>query len=276
MKRHALFLGGLLLALALPGQAETPQPVPAKIKLEVLKTKHLAVQVKLNGKGPYRLIFDTGAPFTLISTRAARESGMLPKDTKAPTFALFGALGQFPIQTLEVGSAKVEKMPAMVMDHPAISALARMLDRDLDGIVGFPFFARFTMTLDLQAQELTLVPNGYEPADILQTLMATLVGSKTVEPRVLAPAAQWGFSADKAEKDEGEGVKITTVWPGSAAETAGLKVGDRLLALNGCWTESVLDCAYAVQAVQPGTAVPARLLRNGKEQKLTLRPRAGW
>ena len=34
---------------------------------------HLAVQVKINGKGPYRLVFDTGAPMILVSTESARK-----------------------------------------------------------------------------------------------------------------------------------------------------------------------------------------------------------
>ena len=40
----------------------------------------MVVNVKINGKGPYRLIFDTGAPFTLINNKIAKEAEVFPKD----------------------------------------------------------------------------------------------------------------------------------------------------------------------------------------------------
>ena len=37
-------------------------PKASVVKFELLKSGHMAVDVKVNGKGPYKLIFDTGAP----------------------------------------------------------------------------------------------------------------------------------------------------------------------------------------------------------------------
>ena len=56
---------------------------PMKTPFELLKTQHMTVQVKINGKGPYRLIFDTGAPVTLINNRIAKEAGVFPKDFRS-------------------------------------------------------------------------------------------------------------------------------------------------------------------------------------------------
>jgi len=274
MKPRAWIAGILLLSFALPGWTDDAPPKPVTVPFELLKTKHLAVMIKINGKGPYRVIFDTGAPVTLISNSVAKESGMLPKDARPPAFALFGAMGQFPIQRLEVGDLKAEKLPAVVMDHPAITALSRQLG-PIEGIVGFPFFARYTMTLDYQAREFTFVPNGYEPADILETLMATIVAGKAATPNVLAPAGQWGVVVGKAENDEDAGVNIEEVRPGSAAAAAGLKAGDRLLSIDGRWTDAVLDCYHAVTFVKPGATAPLVIQRDGKEKKLTLQPRSG-
>src|SRR5262249_16520574 len=265
----------LLIALALPTSADTPKTEkPVTVPIEVLKTKHLAISIKINGKGPYRMIFDTGAPVTLVSSKAAKESGMIPKDAKAPPILLFGAMGQFPIQSLEVGMLKAEKVPAMVMDHPAITALSKALG-PFEGIVGYPFFARYTITLDLEKKELTLVPNGHEPADIMETMMANILNNKKPEPLVLAAASQWGLVVSKEEKDEESGVAIDTVRAGSAAEQAGIKAGDRLLSIDDRWTESVLDCYRATASAKPGSEVPVVLRRDGKEMKLTVRPRAG-
>jgi len=276
MKR--LLLPALLLLLAVPTHAEdAPKKLdvkPVVVPLEVLKTRHLAINVKINGKGPYRMIFDTGAPVTLISSKVARESGMVGKDVKGPPLGLFGALGQHPIQTLEVGDLKAEKIPAMVMDHPAVAALGKALG-PLEGIVGYPFFARYTMTIDYEKQQLTLVPNGHEPADIMESLMNTLMAGKAPPAQVVAPAAQFGLVVKKDEGDEEAGIVVEAVRPGSAADAAGVKAGDRLLSLGGRWTESVLDCYRAAAAVKPGVAVPVEVRRGGKDVKLTVTPRAG-
>jgi membrane-associated protease RseP (regulator of RpoE activity) len=275
MKHRACLFAVLLIAIAFPASADAPKTEkPVTVPIEVLKTKHLAISIKINGKGPYRMIFDTGAPVTLVSSKVAKESGMIPKDAKAPPILIFGAMGQFPIQSLEVGTLKAEKVPAMVMDHPAITALSKALG-PFEGIVGYPFFARYTMTLDLEKKELTLVPNGHEPADILETMMANLLANKKPEPLVLAAGGQWGLVVNKEEKDEEGGVAIETVRVGSAAEQAGIKAGDRLLSIDGRWTENVLDCYRATASAKPGSEVPIVIRRDGKEMKLTVRPRAG-
>src|ERR1700761_6727377 len=110
MARRFFSIAALLMLLPLAGSAQAPKPKTVTVPLEVLKTKHLAIQVNINGKGPYRLIFDTGAPIVLLSNSVAKESGVLPKDAKAPAFTLFGAMGQFQANSIAVGDAKVEKM----------------------------------------------------------------------------------------------------------------------------------------------------------------------
>ncbi|MBV9125479.1 MAG: aspartyl protease family protein, partial [Planctomycetes bacterium] len=64
------------------------------VPFELLKTKHITVKVKLNGKGPFRVIFDTGAPVNLINNRAARESGMVSAQETPSLFSLFGSMGE--------------------------------------------------------------------------------------------------------------------------------------------------------------------------------------
>ena len=52
----------------------------AVVPFEMLPSNHMVVEVKLNGKGPYRFIFDLGAPITLVSNKAADASGAIAKD----------------------------------------------------------------------------------------------------------------------------------------------------------------------------------------------------
>jgi hypothetical protein len=160
------------------------------------------------------------------------------------------------------------------MDHPTVQVLSDILG-PIEGIIGFPFFAQYRMTLDYQTKELSFVPNGYVPIDILITLMRTITAQEKPAPKVLAPAALWGFAVDKAGGDEESGVTVKTVLPGSAAARGGLQAGDRLLTLDDRWTDSVADCYTATSYVKAGIAVKLRIRRGSQEKELTVTPEPG-
>lgn len=272
----------LLGGVAVLGWAQEPAPAkkaakaePVVVPFELLESRHMAVMVKLNGKGPYKLIFDTGAPMNLINNRIAKESGVLdPKQKKA--VGLFGTMGQMKIKTLEVGPAKLEDATAVVMDHPTVAAIAEVLG-PIDGIIGFPFFARYKATIDYQKKEMTLVPNGYVPGDALESLMGKMMAAQTggKEPRIVGPAALWGFAVDKAAKDDAPGVSVTDVLADGAAAKAGLKAGDRLLTLDGRWTDTIADTFQAASLLRLGRDAVLVVQRGGREVRLTVRPVRG-
>jgi hypothetical protein len=272
MTRRYLGLA-LLFALAPPAAAEAP-PAPITVPFELLKTGHMAVMVKVNGKGPYRLIFDTGAPITLLNNRIAREAGVLRGLPVSPLANLLGGAVQAEVRELQVGDQKAARVAAVVMDHPTVEAMSRVLG-PIEGIVGFPFFARFKVTLDYQAKTLTFTPNGYKPPDVMNGLMMALMAGSDEGPRIVAPAALWGVVAHKGEGDEEAGVTVKEVLAGSAAAAAGLKSGDRLLTLDGRWTDSLADLYAAAAHVKPGTTAPVRVRRDGKDVTLTVKPTAG-
>src|SRR5437899_10054956 len=205
MKR--IFLAAAACALFVAPLRADDKPI--KVPFELLKSRHMAVNVKVNGKGPYRLIFDTGAPTMLVNNKIAKEAEVLGKDAPKPPIAIFGMMGQATLKTLEVGSVKATDVPCMVMDHPTIVEISKHFG-PIEGIVGFPFFARYTMTVDYQAKQMTFVPNGYDPPDVMQELTVTLMTmmqDKQPAARVLAPAAQGGLVVPKDSKDEEAGVK---------------------------------------------------------------------
>ena len=170
-------------------------------------------------------------------------------------------------------------MTAIVMDHPTVEAISKAFEKKLggpiNGIVGFPFFSRFTMTLDYQAKTVTLLPNGFKPPDVMKAMMNAIMASASDEPKILAPAAQWGMIAAKEAGDKEDGVTIKSVLPNSPAATAGLKDGDRLLTLDGRWTDSLIDLYTAAGYVKPGATAPVVIKREGKELTLKVKPAAG-
>ena len=92
---------------------------------------------------------------------------------------------------------------------------------------------------------------------------------------MVAPAAVWGFEVSRDTDDEAAGVVVEKVLAKSPAAVGGLKAGDRLLTLDGRWTDSVSDTFIAATAVKPGKPVVLVVTRGGKEVKLTVTPGKG-
>jgi len=238
----------------------------------------MAVDVKINGKGPYKLIFDTGAPVSLLNTKTAEAAGVeFPEEVQA--LPLFGKVGQGKIKKMEVGGATAADLGVVVMDHPTVTAISQALKKDIAGLVGFPFFAQFKMTLDYQTKKMTLTPNGYKPKDVMGDMMSMMMDllkdPKQVKPKMLAPSAQWGVVCAKDGEDESDGVDVKAVVPDSAADKAGIKKGDRLLTLDGRWTDSMADLYEAAGYVKPGTKVKVKVKRDKKEMELEVTPAKG-
>jgi aminopeptidase N len=93
------------------------------------------------------------------------------------------------------------------------------------------------------------------------------------QPRPAAPnparRAATGIVPDMT--DQGEGVRVGSVQPGSGAENAGIKAGDRLLALGGVKTANLRALADALRELQPGQTVDVEFARDASILKSTLR-----
>lgn len=256
-----------------PAKAEAGESFVVPFRM--LPSNHMVVQTKLNGKGPYRLIFDLGSPVTLLSNRAAEASGAIPKD--APRSFLFGTRGEGKLDTMELGELVAEEVPVVIMDHPALKALGGMLGRPLDGIVGYTFFARYKTTIDYQANEMTFTPVEFEVRDLLAELPKRMMGPKVARSRVLAPESLWGLTLGEAEGGvEAQGVRITSVLAGSPADKAGLRAGDLLATLDGRWTATPADVYEAAAGVpKDGLPISAVVIRDGAEVDVSVTPVPG-
>lgn len=259
-----------------PARTSTPArtTIKAVVPFSMLPSNHMVVQATINGKGPYRLIFDLGAPITLLSNQVSEASGVVKAD--APRSFLFSMRGEAEVAKLQVGNLTTTKLPVIVFDHPALKILGEALGHPVDGIIGFTFFARYRTTIDYQANQMTFEPIDFPIRDLLRELPDRLAGPKTVRRRVLAPGGFWGLRlARSAGNINSAGVPIVAVLPGSPAALASLKPGDVLTTLDNRWTTSVADAYAAAAAVEPGREIRVVILRDGKEHTLMVRPADG-
>lgn len=259
-------------------RAQKPE-APAQavvVPFELLPTNHMVVMASINDGEPRRFIFDLGAPVTLLGGKAAEKAKVI--DGKAPRMMLFAARGDTKVASFKVGDAEAKDMPVLVMDHPAVSALAEVLGKPIDGLIGYTFFARYRTTIDYQKKEMALQPVDFVVTDLFQTLPDQVLGGRSRAPKtqVLAPAGLWGFAVKAGEGGlEARGVDVTTVHEGSPAAEAGLRPGDTLVSLDGRWTCSVSDVYAAAAKVAPGQKVEVVARRAGEDMTLRITPREG-
>jgi len=257
----------LIAVMAVAGDTRTGESALC----ELLKTRHLAIQVRINGHGPYRMIFDTGSPVVLISSRVAQDCQLF--GGVAGKFALLWP-GQATLESIECGDAKLKDVPAVILDHPTVKAIESAVGR-IDGILGHSFFAHFKTTVDYSQKTITLTANNHKPKDALETLMASLT-ERDRKPPIIAPAAQWGLEVEKQTDDVSPGMVIRRVESGSAAATAKLREGDRLLTIDGQWTDSIEDCYRAVENLPANATYEISIVRNGTSMTLQITPKNGF
>jgi hypothetical protein len=241
---------------------------PVVIPIEVVPSGHIAIMAKINGEGPFRFIFDTGAPTLVIGERVSKETAILPANFHRPFFTVLGNLGEHPVKSITLGRAEQKGLITDVWNHPTVDLLSRAFG-PFEGLIGFPFFAHYRVTIDYRAKTMSLTPSTYQPADTKEKMVRHFNGDDSPAP-ILAAGESLGIRVKKDSKDNEAGVTIDNVLEGSPAADAGLKPGDRLLTLDGRWTDTVQDCYLAATAIDSSRGVAVSFQRGGKPHKAEL------
>ena len=111
------------------------------------------VLVKINGRGPYKFILDTGASGCCVSKELANQLGIQSKKSKPAT----GANGSFPAKegklgVISIGRAVRRNLEASIFSFDTL----RKVDESIEGIVGYNFLNRYIVTIDYERNELAL------------------------------------------------------------------------------------------------------------------------
>jgi serine protease Do len=109
------------------------------------------------------------------------------------------------------------------------------------------------------------------PINMVRDIMPTLIKGGKISRGMLGVIIQ-DIDDDLAKQfnlPNSQGVLVAQVNKDSAAEKAGIKVGDVILRYNGKKAEGVRQLRNMVAATAPGAKVEIVLLRNGKERTVT-------
>jgi hypothetical protein len=202
MRSIGLTLALLFIAESAWAQVRDQQPIPApKIEMGADGVKlamgssggRASVEARVNGEGPYRFFFDTGASGPVISQKLARQ---LKLDVIGEAGVKSGgdAPDKRPIAAqivrmdrLELGAAKLSDVSIVAMDRSRLRK-----DQDApEGVLSPAMFPGYLVTLDYPKKEIRIrsgelgTPDGktvfgYIDGRTIPSLLAT-IGDRTIE-----------------------------------------------------------------------------------------------
>jgi hypothetical protein len=253
--------------------AERAKPTKYEIPYRLTDTKHVLVRAKINGKGPFNLILDTGAPAVFITKPVAKKAGV-DLDEKG-----WGTFKTFEVE----GGLKVEKVRTRVEDLVQIDGMNAMglAGVELHGVIGYNVLAKFRIEYDFTADKLAFEElKGFEPpspekidskgGDDIQSmgpLVKMLAALTGIKPNFeVVPRGFIGIEFDETKT----GVVVKKVLPGSPAEKAGFKPGDVIEAVKATNVETGQDLAKALAKAGVGTKLRISVKRGDKTEDLTV------
>jgi len=119
----------------------------------IANTSLVVLPVTINNDGPYRFLLDTGASNTVLSAMVADNLGIRPGRSDT----LLTAGGNLPvtvrtIDTLQVGTARLEKVEIAVANFPLMKTL------NVDGVLGGDYLRQFKISIDYDNKLVEIEP----------------------------------------------------------------------------------------------------------------------
>jgi len=255
-----------------------------QVPYRLTDTNHFLVRVRINGKGPFNFLVDSGAPALYVATETASKIGLKP--TK----------GEFwtPIDRLDFeGGARLLNIKARVEDPfqlVGMNALG-LPGVSIDGILGFTILARFRLEIDPSQDRMIWTRLNHAPVDpplphrgekdgdqpaelqVMNALgplakgLAFLMGKQPEEERY--PRGFLGLEwAETRDPDSGKTtVRILRVLEGSPAARVDLCAGDILIRIRGQSIDGLLSARKALALTRAGDPVDLVIRRSGNPGK---------
>jgi serine protease Do len=278
MHAHGLAVG-LLLGLA-AGQPEPAALKTYQVPYRLTDTQHVLVRAKINGKGPYNFIIDTGAPALFVSTDVCKKIGVKPEKDD------WGAFDRFEIE----GGVVEEKARGRIEDPFQLKGMngLGLAGAELHGIIGYTVLAKYRIEFDFTRDKMAWTKLDFQPPApvglgggtggqgglaAIGNMMGALGGlmGKRARPETILR----GFlGMELAETDDG--VQVSSVLVGGPADLAGVKAGDALKSFRGKGAAKVADVLREGRKVRKGDAVELAVTRGGKTRTFTVTAGEGF
>jgi hypothetical protein len=244
------------------GSERLPEAIHVPYRLT--DTNHVLIRVKINGKGPYNFILDTGAPAVFVSTAVCRKLAV-EADKEG-----WGTFDRFELE----GGVVLKEAKGRVEDPFQLEGMngLGLAGAQLHGIIGYTLLARYRLEFDFTKHKLAWTPLGFDPPapegldgkgaaagmeamGNLFKLLGTLLGKKP-EPQVVLRGFL-GIALEEGNKT----VIVQSVLAKSPAASSGLKPGDRIDRFQGKAVTSAADIHRLAAKLAPDETARLTVMR---------------
>jgi hypothetical protein len=273
-------VAGLLVILFFTGVsgADEPKGTAFQVPYRLTETQHVLVRAKIDGKGPFNFIVDTGAPVMFVSAPVGKKLG-LKADAKGWTV----------LSGLEIeGGPVMHKVKVRVETPFQLEGMNAMglAGVELHGILGYTVLAKFRLEFDFTRDQMvwTLLDfsppppqaigakganAGLEMIGAFMKILSVLAGTK-----VGSDAAPRGFLGVELI-DRKTGVHINKLLAKAPSAAAGLQAGDVLQAVNGKTVRTSADVQRILARMLPGEMVRFAVIRDKIKKQVEVRAGEG-
>ena len=279
MRRHHALALACGLFLTAPAIAADPPAKPEKaarveVPYRLTDTKHVLVRAKINGKGPFNLILDTGAPAVFITKAVAKKAKAGEDEMGWADFDRFELEGGLVV---EAARGRVEDLFQLEgMNGMGLAGV------ELHGVIGYNVLAKYRIEYDFTTDKLAFDPlAGFDPPPIVPVGGGKGQGGlEMIGPMMKVLARMMGIKPNFATVPRGyvgieyadgdDGVVVKTVLPGSPAETAGVKAGDTVTRIGTVGIDDGRDVARALLKANVGDTLKFKVKRGDATETITL------
>jgi hypothetical protein len=279
MKFRWLFIALLFASPAVLHAQETKkdgdkktEAKPVLVPFRLTDTNHTMVRLKINGKGPFNFIVDTGCPVLLIAEPVGKQVGLNIEK------------GWSVLDKLELeGGLALTKVKARVETPFQITGINRMglAGVELHGMIGYTVLAKYKMDFDYTKKQMTWTPLAFDPPPPMplggkantagmDTMVALVEVLSFLAGGGLPPPAQprgfFGFELEEKDK----AVYVAKVLEKSPAAEAGLQKGDRLLTAQGKEVGSIDALLRQASKITASKTLRLTIERDNEKQELKI------
>lgn len=275
MKR-ALLVAGLVALLIEPAGADEPKKSQTyQVPYRLTNTLHTLVRAKVNGKGPFNFIIDTGAPLLFIATPVGKKIGLSP-DAKD-----WATLDRFEVESGVVLN-KVKCRVETPFQLEGMNGLG-MAGAELHGIIGYTVLAHFRIEFDFTRDTLAWTKLNFDPPTpvgikakdgngagglefigSMMKFLGALAGKKADSE--IVPRGFLGMDVEDADKS----LTVRSVLSGGPAGKAGVKAGDTLLAFHGKRVDKADEVRRLASQIVTGQSIRLTVRRGDEEKEFTI------
>jgi len=287
MRRSRVVTQLVLAVLLVPllGMSNDPKGKPVgpayRVPYRLSETLHIIVRAKLNGKGPFNFIVDTGAPAMFVTTAVAKTVGV-ELDRGWATFERMELEGGAPIQNAQARVEDIFQIRGMnAMNLPGVR---------LDGVLGYNILAKYRMEFDLSTRSMTWTDLNFEPGKPRRLFgdegasappelewvggFMQGFGQAITRGKPAAPSPRGFIGIELATSDET--VRLKSVLPDSPAAKANLAPGDVIVEFAGKPVRTAEDVVKLASGIGVNEDVCVRITRHGDQREVVVKTASGF